>query len=159
MKKLLSLLMVFPFIITMLVGCFVKGGYELAFVTNFGILEDKSFNQESWDGLKKYSEEHKMTFQYYQPTEGTNKAYLEAIELAVKGGAKAIITQGSLFEVAIYEAQIKYPDVNFILLDGEPHTEDYKTYYTEKNVQPILFAVEEAGFMAGYAAVDRKSVV
>ncbi len=153
MKKLLSLLMVFPFIITMLVGCFVKGGYELAFVTNFGILEDKSFNQESWDGLKKYSEEHKMTFQYYQPTEGTNKAYLEAIELAVKGGAKAIITQGSLFEVAIYEAQIKYPDVNFILLDGEPHTEDYKTYYTEKNVQPILFAVEEAGFMAGYAAV------
>ena len=43
--------------------------------------------------------------------------------------------------------------MKFILLDGEPHTEDYQTYHTEKNVQPILYAEEEAGFMAGYAAV------
>ncbi|HPF56987.1 MAG TPA: BMP family ABC transporter substrate-binding protein, partial [Clostridiales bacterium] len=50
-------------------------------------------------------------------------------------------------------AQTKYPDVKFVLVDGQPHTEDYGTYKTESNVLCILFAEEQAGFFAGYAAV------
>lgn len=154
MKKVLLLVLVFSLVMTMFAGCgFGKSGYELALVTDLGTIDDKSFNQGAWEGLKKYAEENKKTFQYYQPSEGTNAAYLEAIDLAIKGGAKVIVTPGYLFEVPIYEAQTKYPEVNFILLDGEPHTEDYGTYHTEKNVQPILYAEEEVGFMAGYAAV------
>jgi basic membrane protein A len=154
MKKILSLILVLSFVLTMFVGCGLgKSGYELALVTDLGTIDDKSFNQGSWEGLKKYAEEHKKTYQYYQPSEGTNAAYLESIDLAIKGGAKVIVTPGFLFEVPIYEAQTKYPEVKFVLLDGEPHTEDYQTYHTEKNVQPILYAEEEAGFMAGYAAV------
>lgn len=128
-------------------------GYELALVTDLGTIDDKSFNQGAWEGLKKYATEKNLTYQYYQPSEGTNAAYLEAIGLAVQGGAKVIVTPGFLFEVPIYEAQTKYPEVKFVLLDGEPHTEDYKTYKTESNVVCILYAEEEAGFMAGYAAV------
>ncbi len=154
MKKILSIALVLSFVLAMFVGCGLgKSGYELALVTDLGTIDDKSFNQGSWEGLKKYAEEHKKTYQYYQPSEGTNAAYLESIDLAIKGGAKVIVTPGFLFEVPIYEAQTKYPEVKFILLDGEPHTEDYQTYHTEKNVQPILYAEEEAGFMAGYAAV------
>ena len=41
----------------------------------------------------------------------------------------------------------------FIILDGEPHTADYKTYTIEDNVYSIYFAEQEAGFLAGYAAV------
>ncbi len=130
-----------------------EAGFELALITDLGTIDDKSFNQGSWEGLKKYATEHNKTYQYYQPSEGTNAAYLEAIGLAVKGGAKVIVTPGYLFEVPIFEAQTKYPDVKFILLDGEPHTEDYKTYRTDANVLCILYAEEEAGFMAGYAAV------
>jgi basic membrane protein A len=125
----------------------------LALVTDLGTIDDKSFNQGAWEGLKKYATEKNLTYQYYQPAEGTNAAYLEAIGLAIKGGAKVVVTPGFLFEVPIYEAQTKYPDVKFILLDGEPHTEDYKNYDTKANVQPILYAEEEAGFFAGYAAV------
>ncbi|NLG19694.1 MAG: BMP family ABC transporter substrate-binding protein, partial [Fibrobacter sp.] len=95
----------------------------------------------------------KITHKYYQPKEASNASYLEAIDLAVEGGAKVIVTPGFLFEVPIYIAQTKYPDVKFVLLDGEPHTEDYKTYKTEKNVLCILYAEEQAGFFAGYAAV------
>ena len=154
MKKVLLLVLVFSLVLSMFAGCGLgKSGYELALVTDLGTIDDKSFNQGSWEGLKKYAEEHKKTYQYYQPGEGTNAAYLEAIDLAVKGGAKVIVTPGFLFEVPIYEAQKKYPEVMFVLVDGEPHTEDYATYHTEKNVQPILYAEEEAGFMAGYAAV------
>lgn len=154
MKKILLVFFALFIIMKMFVGCGInKSDYELALITDFDILEDKSFNQGAWEGLKKYADEHNKTFQYYQPSEGTNKAYLESIEIAVKSGAKVIVTPGSLFAVTIYEAQVKYPEVKFILLDGEPHTEDYKTYRTEKNVLPILYAEEEAGFMAGYAAV------
>lgn len=154
MKRILSLILVFSLALTMLAGCGLgKSGYELALVTDLGTIDDKSFNQGSWEGLKKYAEEHKKTYQYYQPAEGTNAAYLEAIDLAIKGGAKVVVTPGYLFEVPIYEAQTKYPEVKFVLIDGEPHTEDYLTYNTEKNVQPILYAEEEVGFMAGYAAV------
>lgn len=154
MKKILLVFFALLIIMKMFVGCGInKSVYELALITDFDILEDKSFNQAAWEGLKKYADEHNKTFQYYQPSEGTNKAYLESIELAVKSGAKVIVTPGSLFAVTIYQAQVKYPEVKFILLDGEPHTEDYKTYHTEKNVLPILYSEEEAGFMAGYAAV------
>lgn len=154
MKKILLVFFALFLVIKTFVGCGInKNGYELALITDFDILEDKSFNQGAWEGLKKYADEHNKTYKYYQPSEGIKAAYLESIVLAVKGGAKVIVTSGSLFDVTIYEAQIKYPEIKFIHLDGEPHTEDYKTYHTEENILPILYAEEEAGFMAGYAAV------
>lgn len=135
----------------------VKGdsaeGYELALVTDLGTIDDKSFNQGAWEGLKKYAEENKISYKYYQPQEGTTAAYLETIGLAVEGGAKLIVCPGFLFEEPVYLAQDQYPDVHFILLDGEPHSGDYAEYKTADNTMPILFQEDEAGFLAGYAAV------
>ncbi|MDR2157122.1 MAG: BMP family ABC transporter substrate-binding protein, partial [Clostridiales Family XIII bacterium] len=87
-----------------------------------------------------------------QPTEQSDDAYLTAIDLAVKGGAKVIVFPGYLFEVPVYVAQDRYPDVKFILLDGEPHDADH-TYRTNDNAVGILYREDEAGFLAGYAAV------
>ena len=128
------------------------GGYELALVTDLGTIDDKSFNQGAWEGLKKYAEENSITYKYYQPQEGTTDAYLETIGLAIEGGAKLVVCPGFLFEEPIYIAQDKYPDIHFILLDGEPHDAEYN-YKTGSNVMPILFQEDQAGFLAGYAAV------
>lgn len=128
-------------------------GYELALVTDLGTIDDKSFNQGAWEGLKKYAEENSITYKYYQPQEGTTDSYLETIGLAIEGGAKLVVCPGFLFEEPIYLAQDQYPDVHFILLDGEPHSGDYAEYKTNDNVMPILFKEDEAGFLAGYAAV------
>ncbi len=130
-----------------------EGGAEVAMITDKGTIDDKSFNQGTWEGVEKYCTDNNISSKYYKPAEATNAAYLESIALAVQGGAKVIVTPGFLFEVPIYEAQTTYPDVKFVLLDGEPHTEDYATYKTESNVLCILFAEEQAGFFAGYAAV------
>ena len=127
-------------------------GYELALVTDLGTIDDKSFNQGAWEGLKKYAEENSISYKYYQPQEGTTDSYLETIGLAIEGGAKLVVCPGFLFEEPIYMAQDKYPDVYFILLDGEPHDADYN-YKTNDNVMPILFQEDQAGFLAGYAAV------
>jgi len=128
-------------------------GYEIAMITDKGTIDDKSFNQGTWEGVKAYAEANSITYQYYKPAEVSDAAYLEAIGLAIEGGAKVVVCPGFLFEVAIYEAQTMYPDTTFILIDGAPHTADYSTYRTDANVLSIFFAEEQAGFFAGYAAV------
>ena len=82
---------------------------------------------------------------------------MNAIDLAVKGGAKVIATPGFLFEYPIMEAQTKYPDVSFILVDAEPKDKDGNVQI-EDNVMSIMYAEEQAGYLAGYAAVTEGDV-
>lgn len=152
MKKLLTLLVIITLSAVLLVGCGAKE-YEIALITDKGNIDDKSFNQGSWEGVLEFAEKFDISHQYYKPEEASDTGYLASIALAVEGGAKVIVTPGFLFEVPIYDAQTMYPDVKFILLDGVPHTADYGTFKTEKNVASVLYAEEESGYLAGYAAV------
>lgn len=128
-------------------------GYEIALVTDVGTIDDKSFNQGAWEGVKAYADANSKTYKYYQPDSADKASLLAQIDLAVEGGAKIVVCPGFNFETAIFEAQTTYTDVHFILLDGEPHTEDYATYETKENVMPILYAEQQSGFLAGYAVV------
>lgn len=130
-----------------------KGSEIALIITNTGTIDDKSFNQGAWEGVKKYASETEATYKYYQPLEETTDAYLNAMALAVKNGAKVIITPGYPFEASVYQAQDLYPDVKFIILDGTPQDGTYTDYRMEKNVHSIFYAEEQAGFLAGYAAV------
>ncbi|MFI3177530.1 MAG: BMP family ABC transporter substrate-binding protein [Eubacteriales bacterium] len=169
-KKLLSALLCIATITTLLTGCgssstsdttqgetsdvtTTAGQYELALVTDLGTIDDKAFNQGAWEGLEAYATEAGVTYKYYQPQEGTTDAYLETIALAIEGGAQLIVCPGYLFEEPVYLAQDLYPDVHFILLDGEPHSADYSDYTTADNTMAILFKEDQAGYLAGYAAV------
>jgi basic membrane protein A len=127
--------------------------FELALVTDLGTIDDKSFNQGSWEGLVQAARERNVTHKYYQPAEQSDDAYLTTIDLAVRGGAKLIVTPGFLFETPIYVAQDRYPNVMFVLVDGVPHSADYSTFRTNNNVVGVLYAEDQAGFLAGYAAV------
>jgi basic membrane protein A len=165
MKKMMALLIVLAMAFTV-IGCGGQqaqapaegekpaedGKFELALITDIGTIDDKSFNQGAWEGLKKYAEENNITHKYYKPTEKSTDAYVAAIDLAVEGGAKLIVTPGFLFEPAIFQAQDAHPDIQFILLDGAPHSGDYN-FRIEKNVYSIFYAEEQAGFLAGYASV------
>ncbi len=156
MKKLLllvaSLVLVFG-----LAACGPeKETYEIAMITDSGGIDDESFNQGTWEGITEFCDENELTYKYYKPLEVSDDAYLDAIELAVEGGAKVVVTPGFLFETSVYAAQTEYPDVKFILIDGTPHNGDWANgpiWNTEDNVLPILFNEHESGFLAGYAAV------
>lgn len=153
MKKLLALALAALLALGLFAGCGqTDKGAELALITDIGTIDDKSFNQGAWEGLVKYAEEKNITHQYYQPTEKSNTAYLESIDQAVQNGAKVIVTPGFLFEEPVYQAQDQYPDVKFILIDGNPHDADYN-YKTADNCVGITYAEEQVGFLAGYAAV------
>ena len=151
MKKLLLLVMVLALALPF--GVFAQETYEIALVTDVGNIDDKSFNQGSWEGVLQFAEAEKITHQYIKPEDATDDDYLAAIDLAITGGAEVVVTPGFLFEVAVYEAQTKYPDVKFILLDGSPHTADYSDFTTKDNVASIVYAEEQSGYLAGYAAV------
>jgi basic membrane protein A len=127
--------------------------FDLALVTDLGTIDDKSFNQGAWEGLYQYAREKGISHKYYQPAEQSDDAYLTTIDLAVKGGAKVIVTPGFLFEVPIFFFLYRYPNVRFILVDGEPHSADYSTFKTGSNTVGVLYAEDQAGFLAGYAAV------
>lgn len=127
--------------------------YELAVVTDASSIDDRGFNQGAWEGLSGYAQEHNITHQYYRPIDQSTDGYLVAIESAVNNGAKLIVCPGFAFEAPVYKAQDLYPDVKFILLDGTPQDGSYTDYKTADNTCAMLFAEEQSGFLAGYAAV------
>lgn len=153
MKKILSIVLVLVMLVSMfsLTGCAPKT-YELAMITDVGDIDDKSFNQGTWEGIKAYAEENKITHKYYKPVEATTDAYVATIELAIESGAKVVITPGYMFTEAIFIVQDLYPEVKFILLDGKPADANY-VERTEANVYAVLYAEEQVGYLAGYAAV------
>lgn len=155
MKKLVALLLAAVVCVGCLAGCGGKGdgGYEIALITDKGNIDDKSFNQGAWEGVVEFAEKNNISRQYYKPEEANDAGYFAAIKLAIQGGAKVVVTPGYLFEVAVYEAQKEYPEVKFILLDGQPHTADYATYETASNTASVMYAEQESGYLAGYAAV------
>ena len=155
MKRVLAIALAVMLVALSLAGCAPAAdtGAEIALITDKGNIDDKSFNQGAWEGVVAFAEAEGITHTYIKPEEASDAGYLAAIDLAVTGGAKVIVTPGFLFEVSVYEAQTKYPDIKFILLDGVPHTADYSTFETKENVASIMYAEEQSGYLAGYAAV------
>lgn len=154
MKKVISLAMTVLMVLGLCSFAMAEEGtYELALITDLGTIDDKSFNQGSWEGLVQYAEENGISHKYYQPVAQSNDDYLDSIQLAIEGGAKIVVTPGFLFEEPIFIAQEMYPDVSFILVDGEPHNEDYSVFRTDSNTVGVLYKEEQSGFLSGYAAV------
>ncbi len=151
MKKLLVLFVLLAGVVT-LASCEAQT-YEIAMITDAGDIDDKSFNQGTWEGIVEFAEENGLTYKYYKPTEVSDDAYVAAIDLAVAAGAKVVVTPGFLFEPAVYAAQSTYPDVIFVLIDGVPHPGDWTTFEVASNTRSILFKENESGFLAGYASV------
>lgn len=126
---------------------------EILLVTDYGTVNDGAFNQGCWQGVSDYAEEKGIAIDNYQPSSTDKDAILEQFKRGIKNGAKIIVCPGYLLEEAVFDAQKKYSDTTFILIDGQPHNEDYSDMSIGDNVKAIAFSEEEAGFLAGYAAV------
>ena len=129
---------------------------KVALVTDVGTIDDESFNQATWQGVKAYCEANGIEYTYYQPTEDSTDARCISIDQAIKEGANVVVMPGYLFGASIVREQEKYPDVYFIAVDvgAGDLTEDYSTYYDPAaNVVCATFAEEQAGYLAGYAVV------
>ena len=131
-------------------------GIKVGMVTDAGTIDDKSFNQGTWEGILEYKEDNSNTeVQYLMPTGETTQDYLEAIDNLAMTGVEVMVLPGFKFEEAIGKAQSLYPDVKFVLIDGEPQVAiDYEgcpVYEVAENTVSIFFAEQQASFLAGIA--------
>lgn len=135
-----------------------NGKYEIAFVTDVGQLFDKGFNQGTWEGVKRFAKEKNMSYRYYQPSNGnqaTDDDRYDAMKSAVDSGARMVVCVGALHLQAVNRTAEEYKDVKFIFVDGDvANGKDGEDYDVPDNVAVIDFNEEQAGFLAGYAAVS-----
>ena len=130
------------------------------------ILDDGSFNQGAWDGIERFLTSHGLpssNANFFQPHSPDDAARIDMIYDAINSGANILILPGFHFESSLYEAQDFFPDTTFVLLDASPTRvevvdvdgEEERVFHVriEDNVVAIHYAEEEAGFLAGYAAV------
>ena len=159
MKKKFLALALSALMVTGLVGCGSsdnsgnsgEGTLKVGMVTDSGTIDDKSFNQGTWDGIIEAEEKLGIDKNYMQPAGETEADYLTEIQNLYDAGYKFIITPGFKFETAVYNAQEKYTDAKFIILDGSPN-DGKDNYVVANNTVAIYFAEEQGGFAAGVAA-------
>ena len=160
MKKKALALVLSAFMLTGLVGCgnnseSAESHLKVGMVTNSGTIDDKSFNQGTWEGIVKADEELGIDSSYLIPTGTTEADYMKEIGNLYDTGYKFIVAPGFKFETAIYNAQEKYSDAKFVIIDGSPNngkSGDERVEKVGENTASIFFAEEQAGFMAGFAA-------
>ena len=129
---------------------------KVALVTDVGTIDDESFNQACWQGVEAWCTANGIEYNYYQPTEDSTDARVLSVAQAINDGANTIVMPGFLFGTTVLTVQDEYPDVYFIAVDvaGGDLTFDYQTYYDPSaNVACLTFSEEQAGYLAGYAAV------
>jgi ABC-type uncharacterized transport system permease subunit/basic membrane lipoprotein Med (substrate-binding protein (PBP1-ABC) superfamily) len=120
------------------------GGVRVGLVTDLGRIDDGTFNQYAYEGLMRAVEELGTPFDVIQTDAQTS---VEAnIREIIERGCTIVITVGSLrAATAVERLSVRHPDVHFIGVDYEPLPET-------KNVTGLVFAEDQAGFLAGALA-------
>lgn len=123
-------------------------GLKITMITDKGTIDDRNFNQGTWEGIEAWAEKNNIdNINYIKPSDGDTAHYEEAMATAVENGADVVICPGFLFQEAFEEVCPEYPDVKFVGID-----------FTQSNIAEckntinISFQEEQAGFLAGYAA-------
>ena len=140
----------------MLGACGHKGGnntnnakkekMSVALITNGSGVDDGSFNQMAWTGLKKYGKEYGLKkglggYDYFEAASASD--YEPEMEQATQAGYHTTIAAGFEYAQAIEAAAKKSPKKNFVIIDGVAKG---------KNVASVMFKSQEASFLAGVAA-------
>jgi basic membrane protein A len=150
-RRLLSTLAVVSASVALLASCAPAPSEEAAtngdseycarMVTNSGGLEDRSFNQSSWEGLKQVESTFGIDVDAIVSTTETDLA--PNVTSAVDTGCQFILTVGyELADATTAEAKAN-PDVHFAIVDEQVEGE---------NIKPIVFDTAQAAFLAGYLA-------
>src|SRR3712207_1470476 len=119
-------------------------------VTNSGGLEDRSFNQASWEGLQVAEDEFGIDVDELVSTSETD---LEPnVEQAVGTGCGFVLTVGYELAASTQSFAEANPAVDFVIVDEVVEGD---------NVKPIVFDTAQAAFLAGYlsAGVSETGIV
>jgi basic membrane protein A len=145
--------MAFVLLASMVLAACQQGGGEadcssddvlcVGLVTDVGEIDDKSFNQSAWEGVKQAEAELGATVDYVETKDA--KDYGANIALFADQNYDIIVTVGFALGEATIEAANQYPDVDFIGVDQFQAE-------TIPNVTGLIFSEDKSGFLAGALA-------
>lgn len=161
MKKLMAMLSV---IVLTLAGCTTaKSGNEydgacenketkIGFVTDIGGIDDKSFNQGTWEGIEKFCGTNENIGATYVESTQASQVKSNLTQMAETDGIEIVVGSGFNFATDMYEVAKSHPDVDFVLIDAEPVNPETGEVEKLDNIASFLFKEQEAGYLAGYVA-------
>ncbi len=126
--------------------CSAEELYCVGFVSDVGKIDDKSFNQSTWEGLQKAEAELGAKIQYIETTD--SKDYAKNIATFADAKYDVIVTVGFALGEATIEAAGLYPDIKFIGVD-QAQGEN-----VIPNVVGLVFPEDQAGFLVGALAAQ-----
>jgi len=119
--------------------------FKVAMVTDTGGVDDKSFNQSSWKGIKEFGNENGLTegqgYTYLQSQSDAD--YTTNLNSLVRQDFNLIYGIGFMLQESINEIAGQQKEAQFAIVDA---------VVDQPNVASILFKEQEASFLAGVAA-------
>ena len=103
-------------------------------------IDDGTFNQYAYEGLRRAAEEQAIEIEAIQNE--TPADYESSIQQLIERGCGFVVTLGPTSGVAVERLALRHPAVRFIIVDYEPLEES-------RNVTGLVFAEDQAGFLAG----------
>jgi len=157
MRKFVILSLVLAFVLMPLAACKTSKEPDckkadvfcVGLVTDVGKIDDKSFNQSTWEGVQQAQKELGAIVKYIETTDA--KDYDKNIAQFADANYDVIVTVGFALGEATIAAGKKYPNVKFIGVDQ---------FQAEvvPNVVGLIFPEDQSGFLAGaLAAMMSKS--
>lgn len=116
---------------------------KVTMVTDFGGVNDKSFNQSAYEGLQKADEEGTATFDYIESHKEDD--YVPNLESALDSESDIILTVGFALYEATDEAAEENPEQNYVIIDNKNENE-------RENLLGVSFADHQNSFLVGYIA-------
>jgi basic membrane protein A len=131
---------------------------KVAFVTDIGGIDDKSFNQTAWSGVQKAQKDFGIDAKYLQSRQQTD--YDKNITTFVQEGYPLIVTVGFLLGPATAKGATDSPKTSFTIVDytypdcypGAKIGVDCGSDKPLPNVRGLAFQTDQAAFLAGYLA-------
>lgn len=117
--------------------------FKVAMVTDVGGINDQSFNQGSWEGLKKAKDELGIEIGYLESA--TEADYVSNVETLIDQGNDLIVACGFLMAETVRECAEAYPDQQFAIIDDDSNAD-------LDNVTCLMFKQSEASYLVGVVA-------
>jgi basic membrane protein A len=119
---------------------------KVGLVTDIGGLNDRSFNQLANDGLMRAKSELGADTRVL--TSKSNADYVPNLSTLAQQKYDLVIGVGFLMAEAVDTVATKFPNTNFAVIDVDQASMKHKP----TNVQGLLFAEQQSGYLAGYLA-------
>lgn len=127
------------------IDCSKAETFCVGLVTDVGKIDDKSFNQSTWEGVKQAESELGAIVQYIETTD--SKDYDKNIATFADEKYDVIVTVGFALGEATIAAAKAYPDIKFIGVDQSQSE-------VIPNLAGLVFPEDKAGFLVGALAAQ-----